>query len=223
MVQAAEETRCPKTGKSTYSSSAGRNESTSSAGRNESTYSAGRRLNVLTRQLAPHYTATSGELAMVRWEKKDRVYVITLNRPKALNALCNELHENVAEALSIARKDADCGCVVITGTGRAFAAGADITEMAEMTLAQNVNNEFPRPIWQSVDRFDLPVVAAVNGLALGGGCELAMMCDVIVASEKAIFAQPEIKLGVIPGAGGTQRLTRIVGKSKAMEMNLTGK
>ena len=153
-------------------------------------------------------------------ETHGRVRVISLNRPKALNALCQQLHVDLGEALGEALGDPDCGCVIITGAGRAFAAGADITEMVEMDLADNVLREFPNALWEQLEHFPLPTIAAVNGLALGGGCELAMMCDVVLASEKAVFGQPEIKLGLIPGAGGTQRLTKAVGKSKAMELIL---
>jgi enoyl-CoA hydratase len=176
-----------------------------------------RRLQILSAHLA-----AGSEEKQALAEKQGRVYVIRLNRPKALNALCRQLHEDLGEALKQAQADLECGCVVITGVGRAFAAGADITEFLSIGLADNVLSEFPNAIWEQLNDFALPTIAAVNGLALGGGCELAMMCDIILASEKAIFGQPEIKLGLIPGAGGTQRLTRIVGKSKAMELCLTG-
>jgi enoyl-CoA hydratase len=175
-----------------------------------------RRLQILSAHLA------GSEEKQALAEKQGRVYVIRLNRPKALNALCQQLHQDLGEALQQAQADPECGCVVITGVGRAFAAGADITEFLSIGLADNVLSEFPNAIWEQLNDFALPTIAAVNGLALGGGCELAMMCDIILASEKAIFGQPEIKLGLIPGAGGTQRLTRIVGKSKAMELCLTG-
>jgi enoyl-CoA hydratase len=172
-------------------------------------------------RLGAHLTAGLQE-KQVLVERQGRVHIISLNRPKALNALCQQLHYDLGIALKQAQDDPECGCVVITGAGRAFAAGADITEFIPMTLSDNVLSEFPNALWEQLNDFTLPTIAAVNGIALGGGCELAMMCDIILASEKAIFGQPEIKLGLIPGAGGTQRLTKIVGKSKAMELCLTG-
>ena len=144
---------------------------------------------------------------MVLSEMQGRVCVVTLNRPKALNALCDQLLNELAAILDTASKDQGCGCVVITGGGRAFAAGADIAELRQRTLAGIVAEEFPGAAWSAVAKCKLPTVAAVNGLALGGGCELAMMCDVVIASAKAQFGQPEIKLGVIPGAWGP--LTRL--------------
>lgn len=176
-----------------------------------------RRASVIARQLCE-----GGEPPMVVSRKEDRVMVVTLNRPKALNALCDQLVLELSQHLDKAQEDPNCGCIVITGEGRAFAAGADIKEMQPKTLGDLANNDFPGPNWTSVVECRIPVIAAVNGIAFGGGCELAMMCDMIVASDKALFGQPEIKLGVIPGAGGTQRLTKTVGKSKAMEICLTG-
>ncbi|XP_050310988.1 probable enoyl-CoA hydratase, mitochondrial [Anthonomus grandis grandis] len=152
---------------------------------------------------------------------KDQVGVITLNRPKALNALCNGLMQEVANALDVLEANKDIGAIVITGSERAFAAGADIKEMQNNTYAQCVSSNFLEH-WNRVSKVGKPVIAAVNGYALGGGCELAMMCDIIYAGEKAKFGQPEILIGTIPGAGGTQRLPRYVGKSKAMEIVLTG-
>ena len=178
-----------------------------------------RRVCTIAQHLAK---ASAAEEPMVVSEMRGRVCVITLNRPKALNALCDQLLNELAVALDAASADQGCGCVVITGGGRAFAAGADITELRRRTLAGIVAAEFPGAAWSAVARCKLPTIAAVNGLALGGGCELAMMCDIVVASTKAQFGQPEVKLGVIPGAGGTQRLTQAVGKSKAMELALTG-
>ena len=178
-----------------------------------------RRVCTIAQHLAK---ASAAEEPMVVSEMRGRVCVITLNRPKALNALCDQLLNELAVALDAASADQGCGCVVITGGGRAFAAGADITEHRRRTLAGIVAVEFPGAAWSAVARCKLPTIAAVNGLALGGGCELAMMCDIVVASTKAQFGQPEVKLGVIPGAGGTQRLTQAVGKSKAMELALTG-
>ncbi|KAH8404191.1 hypothetical protein KR215_011846 [Drosophila sulfurigaster] len=156
----------------------------------------------------------------VTGEKKN-VAVITLNRPKALNALCNGLMKELSTALKAYGKDANISAIVLTGSEKAFAAGADIKEMAPNTYSQCIQGNFLND-WTEVARTQKPIIAAVNGYALGGGCELAMMCDIIYAGDKAKFGQPEIALGTIPGAGGTQRLTRVVGKSKAMEMCLTG-
>ncbi|XP_061766257.1 enoyl-CoA hydratase, mitochondrial [Nerophis ophidion] len=155
-----------------------------------------------------------------RGEKKN-VGFIQLNRPKALNALCDGLMTEVAEALDAFESDGEVGAIVITGSDRAFAAGADIKEMQNRTFQECYGGNFLAH-WNKVSTVKKPVIAAVNGFALGGGCELAMMCDIIYAGEKAQFGQPEILLGTIPGAGGTQRLTRAVGKSLAMEMVLTG-
>lgn len=153
---------------------------------------------------------------------KSNVCLIRLHRPKALNALCDALIVDLTDALNKAEADKNIGAVVITGSDRAFAAGADIKEMQKFeSFSQVYNGDFIDD-WHRVAKCKKPILAAVNGFALGGGCELAMMCDIIYAGEKAKFAQPEIKLGTIPGAGGTQRLARAVGKSKAMEMCLTG-
>ncbi len=151
------------------------------------------------------------------------VAIITLNRPDALNALNDKLVTELTDALNGFEKNADVGCVVLTGAGRAFAAGADIKEMRPQSYMDAYGNDFITRNWERASTFRKPIIAAVNGFALGGGCELAMMCDFILASEAAKFGQPEINLGVMPGAGGTQRLTRFVGKSKAMEMCLTGR
>ena len=149
------------------------------------------------------------------------VRLITLQRPEALNALNTQLLGELAAELDAAEQDADPRVVVITGSRRAFAAGADIKEMAERDLVGIL--EDPRLAhWQRITRFSKPIIAAVNGFALGGGCELALMCDFILAGDNAKFGQPEINLGVLPGMGGTQRLTRAVGKSLAMQMVLTG-
>ncbi|XP_034102547.1 probable enoyl-CoA hydratase, mitochondrial isoform X3 [Drosophila albomicans] len=156
----------------------------------------------------------------VTGEKKN-VAVITLNRPKALNALCNGLMKELSTALKAYGKDANISAIVLTGSEKAFAAGADIKEMAPNTYSQCIQGNFLND-WTEVARTQKPIIAAVNGYALGGGCELAMMCDIIYAGDKAKFGQPEIALGTIPGVGGTQRLTRVVGRSKAMEMCLTG-
>jgi enoyl-CoA hydratase len=155
-------------------------------------------------------------------ETKGRVGLVRLNRPQALNALNQALIDELNIALTQFEKDKDIGAVVLTGSEKAFAAGADIKEMRAKTYLDAYLQDFITS-WEGVSRFRKPIVAAVAGFALGGGCELAMMCDFILAADNAKFGQPEIKLGVIPGAGGTQRLTRFVGKSKAMEMCLTGR
>ena len=156
-------------------------------------------------------------------ETRDGVGLITLNRPKALNALCQALTVEMGQALDGFEDDAAIGCIVITGSEKAFAAGADIKEMADKDFMDVYGGDFITKTWERVTLCRKPVIAAVSGFALGGGCELAMMCDMIIASESAKFAQPEITLGVIPGSGGTQRLTRFVGKSKAMDLCLTGR
>ena len=155
-------------------------------------------------------------------DTKGKVGVITLNRPQALNALNAQVIQEMGQALDVMEADDAIGCIVITGSDKSFAAGADIKEMQNKTFMQAYKEDFI-VAWYRVARVRKPVVAAVAGFALGGGCELAMMCDFIIAADTAKFGQPEIKLGVLPGAGGTQRLTRLVGKSKAMEMCLTGR
>ncbi|HWA44496.1 MAG TPA: enoyl-CoA hydratase [Hypericibacter adhaerens] len=156
-------------------------------------------------------------------EKKGRVGLITLNRPKALNALCDALVQELGQALNDFEGDAHIGAIVITGSEKAFAAGADIKEMKDRSFVDVYLSDFITKGWERVAQCRKPVIAAVAGYALGGGCELAMMCDVILAADTARFGQPEITLGVLPGAGGTQRLTRLVGKAKAMEMCLSGR
>ena len=156
-------------------------------------------------------------------ETDGKVGIITLNRPEALNALSSKLCAEVCDQLNAWAKDAAIGCVIITGAGRAFAAGADIKEMAPQSYMDVYLNDMFAQFETTISGFRKPIIAAVNGFALGGGCELAMLCDFILASEAAKFGQPEINLGVMPGIGGTQRLTRLVGKSKAMEMCLTGR
>ena len=156
-------------------------------------------------------------------DKQDGVGLITLNRPEALNALNSTLLDEVADALIALDEDSDIGAIVITGSEKAFAAGADIKEMAELSFADVLKTDKFALINRVFEQVRTPVIAAVAGYALGGGCELAMACDFIIAADNAKFGQPEIKLGVIPGIGGTQRLTRIVGKSKAMDMILTGR
>jgi len=155
-------------------------------------------------------------------ERRGRVGLITLNRPKALNALNSELTGELLEAAEAFDADPDIGCIVLTGSEKAFAAGADIKEMQNATfIDMYVNDRFSH--WERLTRVRKPLIAAVAGFALGGGCELAMMCDFIIAADTAKFGQPEVKLGVLPGFGGSQRLTRLVGKSKAMDMCLTGR
>ena len=147
----------------------------------------------------------------------------TLNRPKQLNALNDQLMDELGEALQAFDRDEAIGCIVLTGSEKAFAAGADIGAMAKFSFADAYKGDYISRNWETIRSIRKPVIAAVSGFALGGGCELAMMCDFIIAADNAKFGQPEIKLGVIPGAGGTQRLPRAVGKSKAMDMALTGR
>ena len=156
-------------------------------------------------------------------ETHGRVGLIRLNRPAALNALCKALMDELAQAIDGFEADKDIGCMVLTGSERAFAAGADIKEMQPKTYMGVFMEDFITANWERAARTRKPIIAAVAGFALGGGCELAMMCDFILAADTAKFGQPEINLGVMPGAGGTQRLTRFVGKSKAMEMCLAGR
>jgi enoyl-CoA hydratase len=155
-------------------------------------------------------------------ETKGRVGIITLNRPKALNALNSQVLKELNAVLDGWETDENIGCVLLTGSEKAFAAGADIKEMEPLQYPGTYVDDFITP-WDRLGRFRKPLVAAVAGYALGGGCEVAMMCDIVLAADNAQFGQPEIKLGVIPGAGGTQRLTRIIGKAKAMELVLTGR
>lgn len=155
-------------------------------------------------------------------ETHGRVGVITLNRPEALNALNEMLMNEVVGAAKKFDADRAIGCIVITGSVRAFAAGADIKEMAEREATEMYLADWFQP-WDDLGRIRTPLVAAVSGYALGGGCELAMLCDIILAADTAKFGQPEVKLGVMPGIGGSQRLTRAIGKAKAMEMCLTGR
>jgi len=155
-------------------------------------------------------------------ETRGKVGLITLNRPQALNALNSKLLGEVNRALDAFEADAGVGCIVITGSEKAFAAGADIKEMANLSYPQIYADDFFSG-WDRVANRRKPMIAAVAGFALGGGCEFAMMCDFIIAADNAKFGQPEIKLGVMPGMGGTQRLTRLIGRAKAMEMCLTGR
>ena len=153
----------------------------------------------------------------------DKVGVITLNRPKQLNALSPGLMVELGTALTAFDADPAIGCIIITGSEKAFAAGADIGAMATYSFADVYKNDYITKRWETIRSIRKPVIAAISGFALGGGCELAMMCDFIIAADNARFGQPEIKLGIIPGAGGTQRLPRSVGKSKAMDLVLTGR
>ncbi|MFZ4286842.1 enoyl-CoA hydratase [Variovorax sp. HJSM1_2] len=162
------------------------------------------------------------ELITVRTEA-EKVGIVTLNRPKQLNALNDQLMNELGQALRAFDADPAIGCIILTGSEKAFAAGADISAMAQYSFADVYKNDYITKNWETIRSIRKPVIAAVSGFALGGGCELAMMCDFIIAADNAKFGQPEIKLGVIPGAGGTQRLPRAVGKSKAMDMALTGR
>ena len=156
-------------------------------------------------------------------EHRGAVTLVRLNRPQALNALCDGLMTELADALAGYDADPAIAAIVLTGNEKAFAAGADIKEMQSRTYPAVYFDDFIGKRWEAVTHVQKPVIAAVAGFALGGGCELAMMCDIIIAAENAKFGQPEIRLGIIPGAGGTQRLTRAVGKAKAMDLILTGR
>jgi enoyl-CoA hydratase len=156
-------------------------------------------------------------------DRKGRVGIITFNRPKALNALCDSLVAELGAALDAFESDAEIGAIVVTGSEKAFAAGADIKEMQPKGFIDMFSSDFAAIGGDRIARCRKPTIAAVSGYALGGGCELAMMCDIIIAADTAKFGQPEITLGTIPGIGGTQRLTRAVGKSKAMDLCLTGR
>lgn len=164
----------------------------------------------------------SYELITMRVEA-GKVGIITLNRPKQLNALNDPLMTELGAALQAFDADGSIACMIITGSEKAFAAGADIGAMASYSFADAYKGDFITRNWEAIRSIRKPVIAAVSGFALGGGCELAMMCDFIIAADNAKFGQPEIKLGIIPGAGGTQRLPRAVGKAKAMDMALTGR
>lgn len=156
-------------------------------------------------------------------ESEGGVGVITLNRTEALNAFNRQLMDELTDAVKKFEADDTVGCIVITGSEKAFAAGADIKEMASRDYMDVFKEDFITANWEEVSRTRKPIIAAVNGYALGGGCELALMCDFIIAGDNAKFGQPEISIGAMPGAGGTQRLARFIGKSKAMEMCLTGR
>jgi enoyl-CoA hydratase len=160
---------------------------------------------------------------LINVETRDAVGLITLNRPQALNALNSQLVQELGAAVGAFDRDPAIGCIVITGSEKAFSAGADIGEMQDKGFADAYLEDFITKDWEAVARCRKPVIAAVAGFALGGGCEMAMMCDIIIAADTAKFGQPEITIGVLPGAGGSQRLTRAVGKSKAMDMCLSGR
>ncbi len=160
---------------------------------------------------------------MVTFEKKDKVAIIRLDRHEALNALCEQLMTELGQIVHYLDSDDETHVMVLTGFEKAFAAGADIKEMADKSFAGVYGEDFITAKWEEVSKCRKPIIAAVSGYALGGGCELAMMCDILIAAENTKFAQPEITIGTLPGAGGTQRLTRAVGKSNAMELCLTGR
>ena len=162
-------------------------------------------------------------LSELRGEGARRTALLRLNRPKQMNALNDQLMDQLGAALLAADADAGVGCIVLTGNDKAFAAGADIAAMANKTYAEALAENFIGRNWETLRQVRKPVIAAVAGFALGGGCELAMMCDIVIAAETAKFGQPEIKIGILPGAGGTQRLPRAVGKSKAMDLVLTAR
>jgi len=159
----------------------------------------------------------------ILFEKIDKVGVITLNRPEVLNALGEQLIDELGAALNVCENDGDIHCMVLMGSEKAFAAGADIKEVQAKIYSEAYLEDFITKGWEQVSTCRKPIIAAVSGHALGGGCEIAMMCDMIIAAESATFRQPEVKIGTLPGAGGTQRLPRAIGKSKAMDLCLTGR
>ncbi len=161
------------------------------------------------------------ELENIIFNKTNKIATITLNRPKFLNALCDQLIKEINYVLDLLSKDDEVHVVVLKGSQKAFAAGADINEMKDLKLISHIKTDFIKP-WEKISKFKKPIIASVAGYALGGGCEIAMMCDIIIAADNAKFGQPEINLGTIPAAGGTQRLVKSVGKSKAMELVLSG-
>src|SRR5438046_5083814 len=166
---------------------------------------------------------TGGQNTNILLERRGAVGVVTLNRPQALNALNAALIAEIGSAFDDLEADPAIGAIVLTGNDKAFAAGADIKEMADKTYMQAYQEDFITRGWERVAQCRKPVIAAVGGFALGGGCEVTMMCDIVIASENARFGQPEINLGTMPGAGGTQRLPRFIGKAKAMDLCLTGR
>jgi enoyl-CoA hydratase/carnithine racemase len=180
------------------------------------------RLNTAAIRVFSTETPAAPQYQNILVEKKEGgVGYIQLNRTKALNALCDALYQELHDALKGFEKDPEVGCIVLTGTEKAFAAGADIKEMKDKFYPETYLIDM-LSWWENIARTRKPLIGAVNGYALGGGCELAMMCDILIAGKNAKFGQPEINLGTIPGMGGTQRLTRAIGKSRAMEMVLTG-
>jgi enoyl-CoA hydratase len=180
--------------------------------------------NVIARGSSPGSDVMSGtEYSNILVERRDAVGIVTLNRPQALNALNAALIAELGAAFDELESDPAIGAIVLTGNDKAFAAGADIKEMADKTYIQAYAEDFITQGWERVAQCRKPVIAAVGGVALGGGCEVAMMCDIVIASETARFGQPEINLGTMPGAGGTQRLPRFIGKAKAMDLCLTGR
>jgi len=178
--------------------------------------------NVSIHKIEPkECSAISRTYKNIKVEQNGKVGIITLNRPESLNALSDELIADISTAIQLFSKDPSCSVIILTGQGRAFAAGANIRGMVDETYYDvSVNDRLSE--WEAINQCKIPLIAAVNGLALGGGCEIAMMADIIIAAESATFGQPEIKIGTIPGSGGTQRLPRAIGKSKAMELVLTG-
>jgi len=180
------------------------------------------RADLAARRPPMNFLEASMQFETVLVEIEDRVGLIRLNRPEALNAINAQLIKDLSAALDALEANPAVGCLILTGSERAFAAGADIKEMVNKTYPATMQEDFLGS-WERLARTRKPIIAAVAGFALGGGCEFAMMCDFIIAAETAKFGQPEIKLGVIPGAGGTQRLTRAVGKAKAMDLCLTGR
>ena len=180
-----------------------------------------RRVGLSCRGFSSAPSALKASYEFITAEVRGNAGLITLNRPKALNALCDGLLDDLIHAARAMDNNDSVGAIVITGSEKAFAAGADIKEMSKREYVESyTKNQFKN--WTDITQINKPTIAAVSGFALGGGCELAMMCDIMIASESAKFGQPEVTLGVIPGCGGTQRLVRAVGKSKAMEMVLTG-
>jgi enoyl-CoA hydratase len=167
--------------------------------------------------------SAAADEGLVKTERQGKAGLVRLNRPDALNALSDALMAELGAALLAFDRDPAIGAIIITGSERAFAAGADIREMKDRTYPDTFLDDFIAARWETILRVRKPVIAAVAGFALGGGCELAMMCDIVLAADTARFGQPEINLGIIPGAGGTQRLVRAVGKAKAMEMVLSGR
>jgi enoyl-CoA hydratase/carnithine racemase len=180
-------------------------------------------VTIFNKEASPMSHPYPGSLTCLEVEQQAKTLIVTLNRPEQLNALNATLMGELAQVLNWAQGNSGIFCVILTGKGKAFAAGADITEMQQKKYTQCVTTDDFLAIWDKIYQFSKPIIAAVNGFALGGGCEIALMCDLIVASQTAKFGQPEINIGVIPGAGGTQRLARLLGKHRTMELVLTGR